>query len=229
MFQENRDLGLYLPLNASNIGVDRFNRVKEALLRKDFLRGNKNALAKLIDLDHAKESLSPINEFLGFTPSASEGNAFGSGLAIRPFVLADIIEAFVRFTVPREQLGEASAPVQAMILDGTKAAILEGAGLALLPSSDPTRVQFEEIFTQVRTVVATSYSSYEAFRSALLPILDKAKKFPNLRGSGYGAFIPPHCYLVRAHDSRLGKSGDGLLAWEYIGHGFHANLVRPTP
>jgi hypothetical protein len=225
------NLGIHYPLNAENLG-DRLEAVKAAISSKDFLSKNKNEYAPLIDLKMAPSDLQPIANRVAdvHESDVAPGKAFGSGMAIQPFTVADIVEQFVMRTVPREKMGEGMAPVQAAMLQKAKPGLLEALKMDQLPETDPKRMAIEQLYGQLVQTVGTSHGSYAEFRGALKPLMMAAQQAVGPRDDGTGAFIPPHAYLVRATDAIEGKPHQGVLGWQYLGHGLHESLLDPkTP
>ena len=224
------NLGIHMPLNQATLGTDAYGIVKEEVKTKKFLATNTNRYVELIDLRIAPDDLMPIADEIGFSVTEIDNDTpFGIGLAIEPFTVADIIECFVQETVPREKMGEELAPVQAEMLNRARPGLLQVVGMDVLSESDPKRQAVEQLYDQLVTVVGTKHGTYDAFREALRPLLASARKIANPRGDGTGAFMPPHCFMVRATDCiEGGPHGPhrGILDWQYVGHGLHKNLLR---
>lgn len=219
------NLGLYIPLNRSVLG-GQVDDVGQALSSRKFLKFNRNVQAKKVGLTMAPENLQPISDRLGFEALApADGESFGNGLAIEPFTMADMLEEAMKALVPRENLGEEVAPLQAEMLNAARKGLLELTGLNELPVNDAKRASATALFKQLIGVVGKEYENYDAFRSAVNPFMEVAKRMAGPRGDEAGLFIPPHCFLIRATDALEGKNSKGLLTWEYIGHGVHESLV----
>jgi len=228
------NLGISYPLNKANLG-DRFEAVKNALQSKDFLSKNGNEHAKLVDLTLAPESLKPMQDKLGVTPTEpGPGKPFGEGLATRPFTMPNLIEEFVASMATRD-LGRTLTDVEARTLagaqtklfEGAKPGIIEAAGLNLLPATDPKRQGIEMLLNAIQQVLAQPFTEYSQFRAALDPLLAKAGEVAGPRPNGAGAFMPPHGWLLHA----LGKADNsgGLIGMEVVGHGIHASLMDEKP
>lgn len=220
------NLGVHVPLNQARLG-GRFRAVKAALKSKAFLERNRNPHASRVDLGTAAESLKPITDLLGVAPTEAGPDApFGSGLALVPFTVADMVEHFVRDHIPRRELGEQSAPAQAQLLEMVRPGLMEAMGLDRLPPTDPSRVAVESLFDAITAYVGTPAEDYAAFRRGLEPLLQRARQLTGPRPDGSGAFMPPHAWLLHA----LGRADNtgGVLGVEIVGHGLHASLLRPV-
>ncbi len=76
-------------------------------------------------------------------------------------------------------------------------------------------------------VVGTEYENYDAFRTALGPVMAQARQLTGPRDdSGAGYFVPPSALHLVA----LGCPGDtrcgGLIGLDYVGHGVHVSAVK---
>lgn len=224
--------GLHLPLNAKTfvplVGEDAWKEF--ARLAKEHNSGrptpftelNANSFAKHVVLTLADESLDPA---WSYAPEAIR-SAEQQKLAFRPMTMADIVEEFIRTHIPREQLGENLAPLQAGLLGKMKPGLLAAMAMDQLPATDPRRVAVEKVFEGIVKVVGTSYADYPAFRAALAPHLAAANQITGPRpGSdpGKAFFTPPSLLHVVTQGKHLG----GLLGLRYVGHGLHFSLVRP--
>lgn len=221
------NLGIHYPLNAANLGSDRSAKLAEQLEAKEFLAGNLNGFASLVDLEMAPEDLQPIGDLLGLAiTEPHEEDPFGDGLAIEPFTLADILEQFIQRSIPRKQMGEGVAPVQAGMLRHAMPRLLQVMNIDHLPESDPERQALLGLYEQLILAVEQSYSDYAVFRQSIHPLMIQARKFTSPRANGTGAFVPPHCFLLRATDSIQGNSDQGVFDWQYLGHGMHASILK---
>lgn len=222
------NLGLHYPLNKASLGEARFAEVKAALNAGEFLRENGNPYAELVDLQMAPATLKPISALLGIETTEPGQKPFGQGLAMQPFTVADILEKFLQTTIPREQMGEALAPVQGEILRQARAGLFEATGIDQLAPEDPKRAAVEQLYDQLIGVVAQPHGSYGEFRAALAPLLLAARQVANPRGDGKGAFVPPSAFLSRATEAIEGRPTQGLLGWQYVGHGMHPSTLKPA-
>ena len=224
------NLGIHCPLSEAALGSDRFALLQQQLTTREFLSMNSNRHCQLIPLQAAPDDLKPIAEELGIqTTEPSDQDPFGDGLAIEPFTLADILERFIQETVPREQHGESLAPVQSAILTKALPSLLDITGMSELHATDPKRMAVEALYSELINLVAKEYADYQEFRASLHPLLLKAKTITGPRDDGGGAFVPPHCFLVRATDCIEGRSDHGVLDWQYIGHGLHESVLVERP
>ena len=216
------NLGVHCPLNRAALG-NRYDAVAAQLESKAFLATNVNTRAPLVRLTMAPETLAPIASALGVTPTvAGPGEPCGVGLALRPLTITNMLEEFLQL-VPRDRLGEDVAPIQAAMLDKVRPGLLEQMGLDLLPEDDPKRVAIDRLLDALRECIGGTYGSYEEFRTALAPLLGRARQVSGPRPDGAGAFMPPHAWLLHAL-GRLDNTGC-LLGVEVVGHGFHASLL----
>ncbi len=97
------------------------------------------------------------------------------------------------------------------------------------------RAVVEQVFQAVLQVVGTQHEDYDAFRTALAPVMAQARQLTGPRDdSGTGFFVPPSALHLVAlgcpSDSRCG----GLIGLSYVGHGVHFSAVQintppPTP
>lgn len=186
-----------------------------------FIAMNDNKLVRLVQLADGKalEKLKPLPEYAGATAKA----AMEGQLAFPPMTISDIIESFLKIYVPRQELGERVAPVQAAMLRAMKPGLLEAAAMA--KGSDAA--QKLSLFTdRVIAVVDKSYGNYDEFRRALDPYLAMGRAISGSRpGDDSGAlFVPPMLFHLVARGDRQG----GLISLDYVGHGLHYNIVRPV-
>jgi hypothetical protein len=95
------------------------------------------------------------------------------------------------------------------------------------------RAIVDATFDSVLEVVGTQYENYEAFRTALAPVMAQARALTGPRGDdGNGFFVPPSALHLVAlgclDDVRCG----GLIGLDYVGHGIHLSAVTintPAP
>lgn len=221
------NLGIHYPLNVANLGTRRLRVLADQIRTKKFLARNENANVALVGLETAPDDLQPIGDLLGLQiTEPNDEDPFGDGLAIEPFTMADILEQFIRRTIPRDQMGETVAPIQAALLKTAQPQLLQVTGINQLPESDPRRQAVTALYEQLIMAVGKSYRDYAAFREAIRPLLAQARKFASPRTDGAGAFVPPHCFLARASDAVQGKSCQGVFNWQYLGHGLHASVLK---
>lgn len=218
--------GVLVPLNDANAGqlVDSatWTEFKKILAAHNageetsLLEFNDNKRVALInDLTVAPDDLTPIADLL----SADAADK----LALEPMTMADIVEQFMRTTIPREVLGESLAPVQAALLQAMQPALMESMGVDKLPEEHPARVGVEAIFAQLIAVTGEQYADYAAFRAALEPVMEQARAATGPRGdTGVGLFAPPHLFHLVAQ----GKHTGGLFGMQYEGHGVHLTAVK---
>lgn len=209
------NLGLYFPLNKEALGT-RFEAVKKALTDKVFLERNSNPHVNLIDISTASAVLKPLDQEI---TSPDDKQIFWPGLAIRPFTLADLVEEYLKRTLPRASMGEAAgAKVQGDVFSSIRPDLLE---MAQIPSSILEEVN--QMLDRIQETISTEHSSYTEFRARIAPTLLEISKKTLEAGIAY---VPPHCFLVRAADHISGQDQSGVLGWEYIGHGLHKSLFK---
>lgn len=209
------NLGLYFPLNKRHLEDD-FEALSSSLLSKEFLLGHDNPHIRLVDLEMAPESLDPINEVIPTNDESS--SVFWDGLVIKPFHSADIIAEFIKRAIPRIDLGEVKGSiVQVETLKQMRPSIYKVLNL----STPALRNEFDTLLDQTEAIVSTPYDNYQQFRAALNPILQKLGEFSLSHGMAY---IPPHCFLLRAFDSISKDYSEDIIGWDYIGHGFDQSL-----
>ena len=107
-----------------------------------------------------------------------------------------------------------------------KPALKGMANLGNLPETDPRVQGFNQLFSAIHDVVSRPHASYDAFRTALKPLMDQARAAtgPQQGGRpGENLFAPPHLYHVMAKG--FGQ-GEGLLGLEYAGHNVHWSQVE---
>lgn len=220
------NLGIHYPLNKNVLGEELYAPVKQALESKQFLDKNKNHYARRVHLQLAPETLPPITEYLE-PPSKNSETVFDPLLAIQPFALVEILGKYIRRIIPREVLGEEVAPSQRQLLEKVKPVFLTAMKLDTLPESHPARIEIEKTFQQALEVVGKKHQNYALYREALRPhLLRIHERIEEMEGV-INAFIPPHCYLLRATNCIEGKPGQGLLGWQYLGHGLHESMLVP--
>lgn len=223
--------GLLVPLNSKSmeqLGVSKEEWEKfkaEVALHNQhddqrtsyFVRHNRNFRLHLIQLANLAEleSLKPAAEYAPDVAMESQK------LAFKPMTMADIVEAFMRLDFPRKEMGEDLAPYQARALVMMKPGLLQM--MALEPLS-PQAMAVSSLYDQLVATVEKRYASYDAFRAALAPLLQKARGVAGPIGTGQGLFTPPslfHCVL-----KGMNTEG-GLVTLEYVGHGLHYSVMKP--
>ena len=222
--------GLLFPLNKStcvplvgNIVWDKFVKCIEAHNAGEdtpFVALNRNKLSRLIKLELAPVDLCPIVQY------AHEDNQHEESqkLAFVPMTMADIVRYALATYIPREELGESVAPMQAKVLEKMKPGLIEAMAMDNLPLDDPRRVAVDALFSKIINVIGKEYDSYETFEVALSPHMENARQMTGPRPGcekGKGFFVPPSLF----HVITQGEHQGGLLGLEYIGHGLHFSLV----
>lgn len=220
------NLGIHFPINKTMLGGKRYRPVKQALESKEFLDKNKNQYVRRVHLQLAPETLHPITEYIE-PPSENGETAFDPLLAIQPFTMVENLEKYIRKTIPREVLGEEVALFQRQLLEKVKPVFLRAMRLDTMAENHPTRIEIEKTFQQVLQIVGKQHRNYAEYSRALRPFLLKIHQHIEQIEGAINAFIPPHCYLVRATNSIEGKPGQGILGWQYLGHGLHENMLVP--
>ena len=209
------NLGLYFPLNKQHLG-SAFEFVKKELESKKFLDSNNNKHIKNIDIAMADDSLAPIDNLI----SLSGSGQFWNGLAVTPFSIADMIEQFIQRTIPRHDLGEAEgSKYQPLVFEKIKPMLKE----FLEIENTEAEPVFDQAIIKVSKIVSTRYPSYTDFRNALMPVFKELEEISLKYGHAY---VPPHCFLIRATDSISHQKQNGVLGWKYVGHGLHSSLLK---
>ncbi|MBI5542996.1 MAG: hypothetical protein HY901_03850, partial [Deltaproteobacteria bacterium] len=186
-----------------------------------FTKSNANPNIGKVSVTLAPETLKPVTDY---APAAIQAG-LKDKLAFQPMTMSDIVEQFLRTSIPREKGGEALAPAQAAMMSQMKPGLLESMGMASAPETDPRRQAVEQLFDKMVAVVGQSHEDYASFRSALEPLLDQARQMTGPRGDGVGLFTPPSMFHVIAQ----GKQQGGLIGLEYVGHGLHYSMVKQPP
>jgi hypothetical protein len=219
------NLGIHYPLNRTFLG-HRLDAVSLAFQSKRFLLDNKNHYARLVDLTVAPESLMPITDVIGVTPTEpSSGESVGMGLAFKPMTMTDLIEEFLQI-VPRQRWGEAvAAPVQAALFKEVRKGLIEGMALHQLPDDEPRRQAAEALLDNIQSRLGKPATTYQAFCEGLEPLLREANRMSGPRPDGSGVFMPPHAFLLHAL-GRIRNEGC-VMGLEVVGYGCHASILKP--
>jgi hypothetical protein len=196
-----------------------------------FVTENQNAnihFIDLADLDSADmKNLKPVYEYAG-----AQKDAESKKLSLSPMTMADIVANFMRTHFPREQQGEAMAPVMGQVLQAIKPGLLESMNFddAHKPTDQAkqaawlaARSKVEDLYAQIVAAVAKQYGSYQEFRAALDPLMAAARQVTGPRGdSGVGLFTPPSLFHTVLQGEHLG----GLMTLDYVGHGIHVTATK---
>ncbi len=210
------NLGIYFPLNKKFLG-ENFESVEQALSSKVFLEKNSNPHIDLVELRMAPEALNPIDQEITVH---DHGTTFWSGLAVQPLHSADMVIEYIRRSVPRKRLGEeVASQVQGKILRKMRPTFYD----VLALKDETERAAMDILVDRAVEITERIHPSYEAFRAAIEPTLMELAKFSQAHGMAY---IPPHCFLLRATDFVADGTRNGLFGFTYVGHGVHQSLVR---
>lgn len=221
------NLGLYHPLSRAHLGEEKYATVKSRLAGPEALSTNPNHYIRRMKLTLAANELEPIDRACDFSGEhLSPEPYFDTRLAVQPFTLADMLEVFVQMTVPREEMGEKVAPLQVQLLEKIKPEFFKAAGNGEMPPDDPNRAQIELFYQKLISVVGREYGDYQEFIARVAPFIRAAREFPE-QFKALNAFMPPHCFLARAREYLQGKPRQGILGWQYLGHGLHRSLLKP--
>lgn len=221
------NLGIYYPLTPTHLGEEKYAVLKRRLADPGVWRNNRNPYIRQMKLSLPPDGLKPLEQVCDFSREhISPQPYFDPRLAIQPFTLADMLEVFVRMTVPREELGEKVAGLQVEQLEKIKSEFFKATGKEDMSAEDWHRRQIDEFYQKLIAVVGKEYSNYQEFAGRLEPFVRAARHFPEQFGT-LNAFMPPHCFLVRARESLQGKPRQGVLGWQYLGHGLHRTLLKP--
>lgn len=220
------NLGIYHPLNKTFLGEKWYEVVRRQFFSKKFLKYNSNRYVPQVSLEMAPETLEPITSHIK-NLSENLQALFDPHLAIQPFAMVEIMEKYIQKTIPRELLGEKVASAQAELLSKTRLAFWKTMEIDKLSEEDFIRAEMDTFFRRIVQAVGSDHGSYQKFGEALRPLLREAHYFMEKIGVELNAFIPPHCFLVRATNSLKGEPGQGVLGWQYLGHGLHECMLIP--
>lgn len=211
------NLGFHFPLNEENVGTQFASLVTE-LEKKSFLVEHENPYIKTIEIKPAPTELKPISQLVPLNTSSN--SPFWEGLAVIPYSAADIVIEFLRRAIPRHKLGEIKgSAIQSALFNKLRPNFHQ----VLQLDSLVTKAEFDGLLDEINAVISYAYPDYKAFRKKIEPALEKLHLFSIKYGLAY---IPPHCFLLRAYDS-INKDYDlGILGWKYIGHGFDQSLFK---
>jgi hypothetical protein len=79
----------------------------------------------------------------------------------------------------------------------------------------------DDVYEQIVAAVRKKYANYREFRTALEPLLVKARAVTG--DSPSGLFSPPSLFHLAAEGIH---SDNGLMNLQYVGHGLHFTVVR---
>ena len=220
--------GMIAPLNKETfepiVGASVWAAFEDAVNKHN--NGEITAFTELNDNDlakHVKATIAP-SALLPAPAYAPDGSTDDQKVAINPMTMADIVAAFLRTHLPRQQFGEALAPIQGAVLQAMFPGLLEAMAMDQLPDTDPRRMAVDALFAEIVTVVGTSYSDYAEFQAALEPYMEQARMMTGPRDdTGTGLFVPPSAYHLAAQ----GLNPGGLIEFEYVAHGLHYSFVYP--
>ena len=226
------NLGLNIPLNKEHIDANfrgiKWSSIQEMLGQgKSFWANGKHhdfygsgsdgyvqnsALNRQVDMEQAPDWLEPLKDKLADRPLS------GGGLAFRPWNTADMIEHFIKTSIPRK--GRETwdvANAQAELLTWAKPGIFYSMGFT--GSNQPPR-ELVMLFDTLIAKVRTNYASYDDFRTAIAPELMAANQIVAPKAMGEGAFVPPHMVVTIQGDE------DEMIALEPVGQCFHEDFLR---
>lgn len=224
------NLGLNVPLNQATItslyGSSTWQTVKTAIAKdKDFWKNGaypdfyghgsdgytqNSGLNRLVDMELAPDWLAPLKQ-------RQHGKSLHNDLAFKPWTAADMIEYFIKHSVPRE--GRETWDVsnaQAELLTWAKPGIFFSIGFTPDNPPPPELVMiFDSLIAKVRKV----YGSYQEFRQAITPELVAAQKVVAPKTQGEGAFVPPHMALS------ISGNRNELVGLEVVGQLMHEDVL----
>ena len=218
--------GLTLPLNAETmvpiVGEDVWRRFAMEIERHSedgqsaFTKLSRNPFVSAIDLTLASADFESIDKLV---PSS----AHGSSMVFPPMSAVDIVEMFLRHTVPRETLGESDgALLQAAVLEEIGADVIRLIRAAGMSSSDEELVRMRSLLKELQHIVATSFADYSTFRKTIEPVLHEARKaLSGGHPEGVGLFALPSLFHLVAE----GEWPSGRLGLRYVGHGVPFSVV----
>lgn len=210
------NLGLYFPLNKHHLGAA-FDEVQKALDSGLFLDENDNGYIKMIERTCAPDYMLPMDEVFSVGP---ESEKFWNGMAVAPFCIADMVEHFIQKSVPRAKMGEVEgAKYQAIVFQKVRPSLKS----YLKIEGRESEGHLENTLDEILKIISKPHVSYQEFRTEISPILQELSKISLKYGHAY---IPPHCYLIRATEFIVSGRRNGVLGWEYLGHGLHGSLFN---
>ncbi len=211
-------LGINFPLNESYVSSALLDSVKKEIKKRNFLIHNANPNIDCLNL------ITPSNELKSFYDLGyvSKDSFFDGALAIKPFLISDMIMAFIKYSVPRGEQGEDLGKYQVMLLEQSKNYISK-----FLPQEalDSNVSNIPILLDEIKKVLADIHSSYDEFNSFLSPYLEKLNDEVKKYSSSSNVFMPPHAYLVRLHEE-LEAPREDILKLDYLGHGLHSSIVK---
>ena len=143
-------------------------------------------------------------------------------MAFGPMTAADIIANALAVQFPRSKWGEqVGSRVQADAWSGMKAGImsqLQGSGNRSQMTPEQAG-QVQQLLDGVGQVIAANHGTYDNFRAAIKPLLDRARALPGLQ------FVPPHMFHLQAMSKDRTWTSQGLLGLEYGGTVVNAKLL----
>ncbi len=201
------NLGLKYPLNSKYIPENLIEKICEEIQTKKFLDQNENSYIKGVSIELSSESLEPIGEDIN---------------AIEPFYMSDMIESFIKHTVPRFKNGEDCKKYQAILYEQSI-----GALKSMAPDVFNSKMshKIDNILAEITELLLAEYPSYESFRMALdKKLLTLNTTVREISGKDK-IYIPPHAFLIRMLENELENKIKGVLGFEYFAHGMHKSIL----
>lgn len=136
-------------------------------------------------------------------------------------LVSDMLTSFVKYSVDRKSLGESSGRYQYELFKYTQTFLNQ----YLSPEAFATDSKVSVLISQIEECLLKVHSSYEDFLHELKPLLEKIDFEVAKYSSAKNAFIPPHCFFIRALEFKLEGKAKGLVGLRYFGHGIHKSLI----
>jgi hypothetical protein len=177
-----------------------------------------NPMIKNVKIGVSPASLKPMPEYAPAAKRAAERQK----MAFAPMTAADIVANALAVQFPRSKWGEqAGSRVQADAWNAMKQGImaqLQGNGDrgGMTPEQ---RTAVNTLLQGVGQVISTPHANYSAFRQAIKPLLDQARRIPGLQ------FTPPHLFHLNMKAADRTWVNKGLLGLEYGGTVVNAKLL----
>lgn len=212
-------LGATFPLTDKLLSPKLITSLREAIHSKKLASINENPQFIKLSIDLPDSSLQPLR----LDSEEIVKNGFGDGLAIQPMLVTDMITSFIKYSVPRRDLGEKCGKYQVELLQKSKLFLNQ-----FLPHQEIQNPEskINSLICKLELVIGTEHGSYLEFQSSLKEILSEIESEVARISSASNMFIPPHAFLVRAIENKLENRIKGLLAIDYLGHGVHQSLTQ---
>ena len=221
------NLGIHYPLNKANIGEKFYESVARELSSKNFITGHPNLFAELVDLQMAPENLKPIIEEIGeVEPSPPDSIMPDPHLAIQLYTWADILATNLEVRFPSEKISQKEiSRLRVEFLNEVKKDMQKLYFLKEPENSSDIRDEFENIYGKILMTIKQMGNQPGEFRQRLNPHIKTLRDLAFKIEKAVNYNIMPTCYLVSATSVNEKKKTEGILSWQYLGHGLHKNLL----